>query len=304
MTVEHDYQVYGTQLSGDFDMGKWLPAGGEGLSRVKLYETEEPGPTGLKERVPFYSSHGRELFLHTDRPFNRPEPGQPWRFEVNKIITFFWSSGSQAVAYTIGPEGDRELLAFWLIHIFLPFYLSLEADFDFIHAGAVDVSGRTLMFIAPSMGGKSTLTEYFMQQGHALVSDDKVGTVVDGDRIIAIPSHAHYRPYRRFEDLGLRAPSFQDEPQPIQAFYLLQREAEVEEVAIDEVTGFRKFDHLLPNFLFGFPFLKEKRLRYLASLVNSVPVFAVQMPDNLERSAGCIRRHQGAQCWAMTWAKS
>ena len=62
------------------------------------------------------------------------------------------------------------------MHIFLPLHLTLERGYDFIHAAAIEVDSSPVLFIAPSNGGKSTLADYFLKQGHALLSDDKVAT--------------------------------------------------------------------------------------------------------------------------------
>ena len=48
---------------------------------------------------------------------------------------------------------SQALLAFWFVHIFLPMYLTLERGWDFIHAAAVEVDNRPILFIAPSTGG-------------------------------------------------------------------------------------------------------------------------------------------------------
>ncbi len=64
------------------------------------------------------------------------------------------------------------------------------------------------MFIAPSMGGKSTLTDFFIQQGHGLISDDKVPTVIENGQFLAGGSHPYHRPHRRFEELGYHVDNF------------------------------------------------------------------------------------------------
>ena len=49
-------------------------------------------------------------------------------------------------------------------------------------------------------------------------------------------------------------------------------------IEITEVTGFRKFEELLPNYLFSFRFLQAQRLRWLAQLADQSLVYRVSRP--------------------------
>ena len=130
----------------------------------------------LVEVFPLYTTHGRELTLRTDRELARSEPGQPWCLEVEGVVSFSWTCGEPVIDYCLQGNGSRELLVFWFVHIFLPLHLTLERGYDFIHSAAVEIQGQPALFIAPSTGGKSTLGDYFLKQGHAMLSDDKVAT--------------------------------------------------------------------------------------------------------------------------------
>ena len=159
-----------------------------------------------------YWAHGQEWFiLYSDREFNGSEVGQPWCYEVQDVVTFYWVSGERTIYYELNEEGDANLLSFWFIHLLLPLYMTLENMYDFLHAGAVEVDGKPIFFIAPSMGGKSTMTDYFIKQGHTLVSDDKVPTFIQDEKFIAVGSHPYHRPYRKFEELGYRVEKFTTE---------------------------------------------------------------------------------------------
>jgi hypothetical protein len=216
-------------------------------------------------------------------------PGQPWCFEAQGAVRFHWVSGEGRISHErLGRTNDSQL-AFWLIHILLPLYFTLEGVYELIHACAVVVSGRTVLFTGPSHAGKSTLTNYFLERGHALVSDDKVATYFDGGSYFAVPSHPNARPYRQFEDLGRRVPAFSSEPHPIDSIYALKAIDPDAAVRIEEVTGHRKFAGLLPSYLFNFPFLKAKRLAYLAQLVTQVPLYRLGVPWDLLK-LGEVRR--------------
>lgn len=161
--------------------------------------------------------------------------------------------------------------------------MTLENMYDFLHAGAVEVEGKPIFFIAPSMGGKSTMTDYFIKQGHPLISDDKVPTFIQDGKFMAVGSHPYHRPYRKFEELGYRVNDFTTDFKPIHVFYQLEGADENADIKIEEIKGFAKFDALLPNYLYMFSYLKPKRLKYLSSMLNSIKVFHVKVPWDMER---------------------
>jgi len=249
------------------------------LSKHKNTSIEIQITSGLK----LYESHGRNVYLYSDREVNCAVIDQPWCYEVENIVKFYWVGGESIIYYELDEKADTYLLGFWFMHLLLPLYMTFEKMYDFLHAGAVEVEEKPILFIAPSMGGKSTLTDYFLQQGHSLVSDDKVATYIDDGNFMAMGSFPYHRPYRRFEDLGYYAQNFMQESKPIYAMYELCRSTSDALVSIEEIYGYEKFDTLLPNYLYIFPWLKKERFTYLSKMLNSVKVFRVTVPWNMER---------------------
>jgi hypothetical protein len=276
--------VYGTKITADIAFPLALPE--EAETRYELRLTSD-APETLYRRItcgfPFFWSHGREVYLYSDRHFDGAEKGQPWCYEVKDVVRFYWIGGERTIYYVLDEKGDAALLAFWFIHLLLPFYFTLEGKYDFFHAGAVEIDGRPVLFIAPSMGGKSTLTDYFIRKGHALISDDKVPTFIRDEKFMAAGAHPYHRPYRKFEELGYHVKNFMTEFKPIDAFYVLESAAPDADVIFKEITGFRKFDRLLPSYLFLFTFLKPERLHYLGEMLNDIRVFSVQVPRDKQR---------------------
>jgi hypothetical protein len=221
--------------------------------------------------------------LHTDRELASSAPGQPWCLEVKGVVSFTWTGGEPVVCYRVGDNGTWPLVVFWFVHMFLPLHLTLERGYDFIHAAAVEVDDQPILFVAPSTGGKSTLADYFLKRGHPMLSDDKVATFLQQDRFYAVPSHPHHRPFREFEVLGYPVDSFAQRARPIHAFYVLGRGEPDAPIDIAEVSGFRKFEELLPNYLYSFRFLRVQRMNWLARLADQSTVFHVSRPWNLER---------------------
>ncbi|MEM6583717.1 MAG: hypothetical protein AAF699_20740 [Pseudomonadota bacterium] len=250
---------------------------------VKRSEENRTGAhLGQTYAVP--GTHGRELALHTDRPVsNGRELGQSWCMDVDGVVSFWWVSGGVDIEYQLHREGTHTLLAFWLVHIFLPLYLTLERGYDFIHAAAVELHRKSVLFVAPSEGGKSTMVAHFLDQGHSMLADDKVAVFESDGRYRAAPSHPHNRPYRQLEVFGDPVKHFASETHPIQAIYLLERADPDAVIEISEITGFRKFEQLVPSYLYGFRFLKEHRMRWLAMLSNQLALYQVNRPWNLAR---------------------
>jgi len=276
--------VYGTKIKSDIDFPLDLSQETETRYEVALLSTP---PLELENAItcgfPLYWAHGRKVYLYSDRLFDGSEVGQPWHYEVKDIVSFYWRGGEQTIYYRLHSEGNAALLSFWFIHLLLPLYMTLENMYDFLHAGAVEVEGKPVFFIAPSMGGKSTMTDYFIKQGHALISDDKVPTFIQNGKFMAVGSHPYHRPYRKFEELGYRVEKFTTHFKPIHAFYALVKAEESEQIRIVEIKGFQKFDLLLPNYLYLFSWLKPKRLKYLSAMLNNVRVFEVSRPWSMER---------------------
>ncbi|MEM9090607.1 MAG: hypothetical protein AAGC93_17890 [Cyanobacteria bacterium P01_F01_bin.53] len=232
---------------------------------------------------PLEASHGRDLYLHSDRELALSSKERPWRFQVAEVVSFAWVGGGSVIEYELHESGNRDLLAFWFVHIFLPLFLTLERGYDFIHAAAVEVDNQPILFLAESTGGKSTLGDFFLQRGHPMLSDDKVATLLVEGRFTAIPSHPHHRPWREAEVLGNPVTAFATKARPIHAFYILEKGRPDEEVEISEVTGFRKFESLMPNYLFDFGFLQQQRMCWLAELADRSRVFTVRRPWDLNR---------------------
>jgi len=276
--------VYGTKIKSDINFP--LELFHETETRYEI-ELSSKVPNNLKESITcgfhLYRAHGRNVHFYSDREFDGRDVGQPWCYEVEGVVRFYWISGERTIYYELGEKGDVNLLSFWFIHLVLPLYMTLEDMYDFFHAGSVEVEGKPIFFIAPSMGGKSTMTDYFIKMGHTLISDDKVPTFIEDGKFIAVGSHPYHRPYRKFEELGYRVENFTKDFKPIHAFYELEGVGGDADIFIEEINGFSKFEALLPNYLYMFYHLRPKRLKYLSTMLNSIKVFHVKVPFDKER---------------------
>ncbi len=276
--------LYGTRIDCDFLPSPELPDEGEYTGILKLREAREgESEDGFREAIPLYRTHGRAVYLRSDLPFENNLPGQGWSYEVEGVVRFRWRTGEGEILYRLHEGIGAELLTFWLTHLFLPLYLTLERRVEFFHAGAVESEGKALLFLAPSTGGKSTLTDYFLRRGHPLLTDDKAATFFRGEEPLVAGAHPYHRPYRAFETLGDKASRYWDRFLPLGGLYLLEPAAPEAAVEIGEIRGFSRFDRLMPHFLFQLSFLREEQFRHLGTLLQKTPVYRIAVPRDLKR---------------------
>lgn len=240
-------------------------------------------PETLKHEMIFPSNQGRDLSLHTDREFDFSEKGQIWSFEVKGVVTFFWHSGTLVLEYIKYDNFTEDLLKYWLLHVVLPVFFIIEGIYDFLHAGAVEIEGQPVLFIAPSMGGKSTMTNYFMKQGHTMISDDKVATFEKDGSFYAVPSYAYHRPYRNIEDMGKFVDNFAYIPRKMHVIYALEGISANEEMNIKQLAGIEKFTLLRAAKEMNLFFNESVQFDYLSKIAKETLVFKVTVPWDIKR---------------------
>ncbi|MCK5538062.1 MAG: hypothetical protein KAI79_14650, partial [Bacteroidales bacterium] len=174
-------------------------------------------------------------------------------------------------------------LKYWALHVVLPTFFIIEGIYDFLHAGAVEVDEKPILFIAPSMGGKSTMTDYFMKQGHRMISDDKVATFQKNGDFYAVPSYPYHRPYRNIEDIGDYVENFTNIPNVMHKIYALESVASNKDVTIKKLSGIEKFKTLRNAKEMNLFFHELTQLRYLTEISQELLVYKVTVPWNIER---------------------
>jgi len=134
-----------------------------------------------------------------------------------------------------------------------------------------------------SYAGKSTLTDYFLQKNHTLLSDDKLATYEQNAAFYAYPSHPFHRPYRELETLGIEAVNFSKEALAIGNIYWITPVEAEEKILIQELKGLKKFEVLRYSTEMDIYVNKAQRFEYITKLANRLKVFEIQIPRNLER---------------------
>ena len=128
--------------------------------------------------------------------------------------------------------------------------------------GSVEIGGKPVVFSAFSFGGKSTMTDYFLQKGHTMLSDDSLAIDKRGNEYYAIASYPFHRPYREFETLGYPVENFATEPKPLHAVYLLEKSEPDAAVEIIELKGIEKFKAFHYSSFIDFSFMKKERFDF------------------------------------------
>ena len=237
----------------------------------------------LKHKWTFYNNQGRDIDLYTERKLTRTIPGQSWAFNVEDVITFFWKSGSETIHYIPQKDFTPQLLEYWSLHTLLPIFFTVEEEFDFLHAGSVEVEGKPILFVAESYGGKSTMTDFFIKKNYPLISDDKVATFKKDGMYYAVPSHPHHRPFRKAEDLGYFVKNMAISSKPIHAIYELESADANADIMISELQGMKKFETLWISSQINLGFLRTQRFSLLMDIARSIPIYKITVPWDLNR---------------------
>ena len=296
MSEEQAMILYGCRVRSDFPFPLKLPAEGEYRDEIFL-SGDLPADLvrDIRCGTHLYDTHGRRVFLYTDRLLDTPLPGQPYCYEAENVARFYWRHGEDRIYYERLEEGDTERFAFWFIHLFQPLYMTFEELSIFFHSGAVEIDGDAIAFIAPSMGGKSTMTDVFLKQGHPLITDDILPVRREDDRVVCAPSFPYHRPFRATETLGYPTENYRTDFRRLKALYLLDKGAPESRTVIEALHGFRKFEALKElGLVYTFRFMTLTHNRLLGDLLDRVDVFRITRPWNMERIGEVyrkIRRH-------------
>jgi hypothetical protein len=224
------------------------------------------------------------VHLYSDREIETPQKGQPFCYEVYETLRFYWRHGEREIFVEHCEKGDERLEAFWFVHQFLPLYLAWREDFVFFHAAGIQAEDRAIFFLAPSNGGKSTMTGVFLRHGHRLITDDTLPTYMYEDAPMYCPAVPYFRPYRAYETLGEHTEAFDARCGRVDTFYLLRKAPSDAPVRIKEIKGMRKFAELRRNgLIYSANFMHLEHTAYLFDFLRRVKVFAVERPWNIQR---------------------
>jgi hypothetical protein len=238
---------------------------------------------GFEHRRGMRYMSGRECYYLSNIPFEEVGEEDDWGLEISDVLSLVWDSRKKQIVYGRGKHFTPQLLQFWIFHTFFPVVLELQREYKILHVGAVEVSGGPVLFAAPSYGGKSTMTDFFIHKGHSLFSDDALAVKKKNDSYIVYPSFPYHRPYRQPEVLGYRVDNFARNPAQIKALFDLHGVMPDAPVEISIPRGIEKFKAFFYSGFIKFPFMKKERFDYFTQMSMQVPVFKVSVPWDKDR---------------------
>lgn len=253
-------------------------------SSAKTIRVEEiQNHDGFEYRSVLRYLSGRASYYLSNIPFENMKKDEEWGLEIVDVLTLVWDGKNDKILYAKGENFTPELLQFWIFHTFFPIVLELQETYKMLHVGAVEVAGGPILFAAPSFGGKSTMTDFFIRKGHTLYSDDTLAIRKEDGGYMAYPSFPYHRPYREPETLGYRAENFAGHPAAIKALFELEAVAADAPVEIRIQKGIARFKAFFYSGFIKFSFRKKERFDYFSKMARQVPVYRVAVPWNLDR---------------------
>ena len=229
------------------------------------------------------NNQNRRVSITSNKPFLDNQTNQIINFLVEDIVTFSVEKNQNIIYYKIEKEGTESLVRYWLSHTFLPIIFTLENIYYFLHAGAVEIDSKPILFVADSFGGKSTLTDFFIKKNHTMISDDKVAAYMKNEIIYAVPSYPYHRPYRKVEDLGIYIENFAKENKPISKIYNLIKSNKDDKITINEIRGIKKFIALRYATDIELEVNNKSRFDMLSNIANKIKVYDITIPWDLDR---------------------
>jgi len=206
-----------------------------------------------------------------------------WGIEIKDVLFFSWNSTDSILTYNKLSLYTPKLLEFWVLHTLLPIVFTMQKRYDILHVGAVEIDGDPVIFSAPSFGGKSTMTDFFVRRGHKLVSDDTLGVYKKNCQYFVVPSYPYHRPFRKAETLGYKVTNVSLTPKPFQVVYLLSKGDEDAKSEVVELKGVAKYKAFHFSTFVNFTFLKNYHFQLAAEMAKGILVYKVTVPWSLDR---------------------
>ena len=225
----------------------------------------------------------KNVRYYTNIPFEDKLTINFWALEIEDVVTLVWDGKINTITYIEGVKYTAKLLEFWVLHTFFPLVLELANIYHILHVSAVQIKEKTILFSAYSGGGKSTLTDYFIQKGHVVYGDDTIAINEHKNNYEVIASYPYHRPYREPEVLGYPIVNFGTDVQTLSHIYQLEKSESNVDIQIIELSGVEKFEAIYQSMFVTFENMKKERYLFATKMATYVKVFRVSVPWDMER---------------------
>lgn len=220
----------------------------------------------------------------TERTVKSSYVGEKCRLEVDGIADFLLDFTCQQVVC----ETLHENVSIYTLEEMLlgPPVITMLASREIwcLHASAVEINGKVVLFLGPSGQGKSTLAAYAAHSGNPhlrRLADDLLPCTIRNEGVMALPS---------FPQLKLQAreqhPSFWNETFAIDAVIMLEAASFDSGICLLPVSAGRAARKLIEQTAIVSLFsraLHEKHLEFVAGLMGKVPVYTLQFPHDYDQ---------------------
>jgi len=283
------YHLYGCKIDSNLPLPAQTSAdvAHTHVLELKLIEDEKSGEfSPLKELGAPSDTHGRLVRVRAEVDGPSPIYSGAWEFLVEGVVSFRGEGDERIIRYKTVGSCSVEQIAFWYVHQVLPMYLSHLCGWSFLHASAIQLAGKALAFVAPSLGGKSTLAKSFVDQGHPIITDDKLPISMESDRLNVRTAHQLVRNYRQSEDLGLHSatPDAVELPLselPLGVILFPSLVGADEDVALRRIQASDCYNRLQDALLFPTPVRALEHTRLLGVISARTPAFVLTIPRGL-----------------------
>lgn len=231
----------------------------------------------------FHNNQHRQIAITSNKSFSKISIKDEINFYVKDIVTFSSKLNTSFIEYKIEKKGNHNLVKYWLYHTFLPILFTAKNKYYFVHAGAVSIENKPILFVADSFGGKSTITNHFIKKGHTFISDDKVALFSKDNEIYCVSSYPYHRPYRKTEDLGIHITDIMQGEKEIACIFNLIKSESIAEIKIEKLNGIDKFKVLRYSSDIDLPVYKSNRFEFISKVANNIPIYNITIPWDLNR---------------------
>jgi hypothetical protein len=270
--------VYGFEVKSELPLRRLNAAAG---TRGELNLSEAIGPLPPPAREPT----GSRITDDGYRWFASYElDGGDCLLQMPPTGSFLLQPGRGRIVVESSAE-DSELLEHRIISSAICTLLSMREDLV-LHAAAVEVDGRAIVFCGPSLRGKSTLAKALAEAGCRLLGEDGIVLELAGQGPVAHPGARGVR-IRQTDGNGRLRPVLLADPGPgaagpcpVGALVLLGDRAAAFEA--ESLAPARALALLTPNLIHsGGRAAIATAFQRLATALASVPALSVALPDDL-----------------------